>query len=50
MNQELEESEWSMVDEYRVLLEEVYREFAKRKDAPECLRQLIYETIGRMLP
>jgi hypothetical protein len=31
-------------------LEAIYEEFRKRGDAPECLREFLYETIGRVLP
>lgn len=38
------------IDEYRDLLEKVYQDFSRRTDAPQSLRDLIYETIGRILP
>jgi hypothetical protein len=28
----------------------IYEEFRKRDDAPQCLRDFIYEQIGRILP
>jgi hypothetical protein len=31
-------------------LEKIYHEFSRRTDAPECLRQYLYEQIGRTLP
>jgi hypothetical protein len=32
-----------------VLLERVYHEFRRRGDAPECLRDYIYDVLGRIL-
>jgi hypothetical protein len=31
-------------------LEAIYEEFRKRGDAPECLREYLYEKLGRCLP
>lgn len=31
-------------------LEQIYEEFARRGDAPEILRDYLYESIGRILP
>lgn len=33
----------------RNMLQEIYEEFRRRGDAPQCLRDYIYETIGRIL-
>lgn len=32
-----------------VLLERVYQEFRTRGDAPQCLRDYIYDVLGRIL-
>ena len=34
----------------RVLLEQVFYEFARRADAPICLREYLYQVLGRTLP
>jgi hypothetical protein len=34
----------------RKALEAIYEEFRKRGDAPECLREYLYEKLGRCLP
>ena len=34
----------------QTLLDGIYQEFVRRGDAPECLRQYLYEQIGRTLP
>jgi len=31
-------------------LETIYEEFSRRGDAPRCLRDYLYEKIGRILP
>jgi hypothetical protein len=34
----------------QVLLERVFYEFARRGDAPQCLREYLYEVMGKTLP
>jgi hypothetical protein len=33
-----------------VPIETIYEEFRRRGDAPQCLRDFIYDTIGKILP